>query len=462
MKKNIITATDSYKFSHYNMYPTGTQRVYSYFEARNGAKYNKTLFYGLQYILKEYLAGVVVTREKIDAAERLSLAHFGTLDGTFNRPMWERIVDVWGGKLPVTIKAVPEGTLVNIDNVMMTVVNNDPLCWQLTNHLETILSQVWYPSTVATLSYEVKRLIADYAKWTSSSEALVPFSLHDFGFRGTECQESAGIGGSAHIINFLGTDTVIGMEFAMDYYGASLDGLAYSVKATEHSIMTSLGRAGEKQLVADLLAKNPDGILAMVVDSYNDGEFVRMVCTEFRDQILNRNGKIVFRPDSGDPVSTSLKIINIIAECLGYSTNEKGYKELPSCVGMLWGDGIDYDGVRNILFAFRNHGWASCNIIFGMGGVLLQKVNRDTQRFAFKCSAQQRYGNWIDIFKQPLDSSKNSKRGRLKLSKNSEGNFFTVKDDSEDYPDYLVTVFENGEILKDYSFAEVRANAAKG
>ena len=462
MRKNIITATDSYKFGHYNMYPVGTQRVYSYFEARNGAKFNKTLFFGLQYILKEYLEGVVVTREKIDAAEQIALAHFGTLDGTFNRKMWERIVDVWGGRLPITIKAVPEGMLVDIDNVMMTVVNNDPECWQLTNHLETILSQVWYPCTVATLSYEVKRMVADYAKWTSSSDALVPFTLHDFGFRGTETQESAGIGGAAHIINFMGTDTVIGMEFARDYYGASLEGLAYSVKATEHSIMTSLGKEGERKLVEDLFAKNPEGIMAMVVDSFDDGNFVNMVCTDFRDKILSRNGKIVLRPDSGDPVSTSLKIINIIASKLGYTTNGKGYKELPPTVGMLWGDGIDYDGIRNILFAFRNHGWASSNIIFGMGGGLLQKVNRDTQRFAFKCSAQQRYGNWYDIFKQPLDSSKASKRGRLKLARNSDGRFFTVKDDSEDYQDILVPVFENGVILKDYSFAEVRANAVNG
>ena len=129
---------------------------------------------------------------------------------------------------------------------------------------------------------------------------------------------------------------------------------------------------------------------------------------------------------------------------------------------MLWGDGINYDGIRNILFAFKNEGWATSNIIFGMGGALLQKVDRDTQRFAFKCSAQLRDGEWYDIFKDPLDGSKSSKPGRLKLAKNSDGHFFTVKDDSEDYQDYLVPVFENGEILKEYTFDEIRTRAAEG
>lgn len=148
-----------------------------------------------------------------------------------------------------------------------------------------------------------------------------------------------------------------------------------------------------------------------------------------------------------------------LAKNFGYTTNLKGFKELPAYIGVLWGDGINYDGIRNILFAMKNNGWASSNIIFGMGGALLQKVDRDTQRFAFKSSAQKRNGVWFDIFKQPLDSSKASKRGKLKLSKNADGHFFTVKDNSDDYTDYLETVFENGVIVKEYTFDEVRRNA---
>lgn len=461
MKKNIVTNTDSYKFSHYNMYPKGTEVVYSYFESRSGAKFNKTLFFGLQYYLKEYLEGVVVTKEKIDFAERIALAHFGTLNGTFNREMWDYIVEKHGGKLPIRIKAVPEGTLVDVSNVLLTVENTDPICFQLTNHIETLLSKLWYPCTVATLSYELKKLIKFYADETSSNDGLVPFSVHDFGYRGTSSEESAGIGDAGHLVLFLGTDTVKGMEVAMEYYKASLDGLAYSVPASEHSIMTSLGREGEEKLLGDLFAAYPEGILSLVIDSYDYRNFVEVCGTKFKDTIVNRKGKTVFRPDSGDPVAVSLEVIEGLAKNFGYTVNAKGYKELPPYIGMLWGDGIGYEGIRNILFAFKNNGWASSNIIFGMGGGLLQKMDRDTQRFAFKSSAQKRNGEWFDIFKQPLDSSKASKRGKLKLSKTFEGKFFTVKDDSEDYTDCLETVFENGVILKEYSFDEIRNNASK-
>jgi nicotinamide phosphoribosyltransferase len=251
------------------------------------------------------------------------------------------------------------------------------------------------------------------------------------------------------------------MDMAMDYYGASIDGLAYSVPATEHSIMTSLGKEGELMLMANLFRDYPEGILSVVIDSYNYRDFIELMGTAFKEIIVNRKGKTVFRPDSGDPVSVSLEVIEGLAKNFGYTTNSKGYKELPAYIGVLWGDGIDYDGIRNILFALKNKGWASSNIIFGMGGALLQKVNRDIQRFAFKSSAQERDGVWYDIFKEPLDSSKVSKRGKLKLSKNSEGHFFTVKDNSDDYTDLLETVFENGEIKKEYTFDEVRKNAAE-
>ncbi len=182
MKNNIITLTDSYKFNHWNQYPEGTEYVYSYFEARTGAKYNKTVFFGLQYYLKEYLAGNVVTYDKIEDAARLSKSHFGN-ENMFNRDMWEHILYTYGGRLPVIIKAVPEGTPVPINNVLMTVVNTDPKCAPLTNHLETLLSQIWAGCTTATLSYEVYKLLEHYREQTGSND-FIKFGLHDFGFRG--------------------------------------------------------------------------------------------------------------------------------------------------------------------------------------------------------------------------------------------------------------------------------------
>src|ERR1035437_6758830 len=151
MKNNIITLTDSYKLNHFAQYPKGTEYIYSYFESRNGAKFNKTLFFGLQYYLKQYLSGKVVTREGIESAAKLVKFHLGS-EKLFNRDMWEYILIKHDGRLPVVIKAVPEGTPIPVSNALMTVQNTDPyLTAPLTNHLETILSQVWAPSTVATL-----------------------------------------------------------------------------------------------------------------------------------------------------------------------------------------------------------------------------------------------------------------------------------------------------------------------
>jgi nicotinamide phosphoribosyltransferase len=457
MKNNIITLTDSYKFNHWNQYPNDTEYVYSYFEARTGAKYNKTVFFGLQYYLKEYLEGQVVTREKIENAAKLSRAHFGS-DNMFNRAMWEHILNNHGGRLPITIKAVPEGMPIPINNVLMTVVNTDKMCAPLTNHLETLLSQIWAASTTATLSYEVYRLLEHYRNETGSMD-FIRFGLHDFGFRGVSSVESAGVEGAGHLINFLGTDTVKSMEVAMEYYNASLDNLAYSVPATEHSVMTSQGINGEEALFLDLLNKYPNGILSIVIDSYDYKRFINEFARKYKNEILARNGKVVFRPDSGDPNTVSLDVLNGLNDIFGSTKNSKGYLELHPKVGMLWGDGLDYDGIRSILFTMRNNGYSTNNIVFGMGGGLLQKINRDVQRFAFKSSAQCRNGVWYDIFKHPLDSSKKSKKGILALVKDNNGNYNTVKTlDINDPNNIMQTVFHNGIITKEYSFADVRHN----
>lgn len=457
MKNNIITLTDSYKFNHWNQYPQGTEYVYSYFEARTGAKYNKTVFFGLQYFLKEYLRGKVVTRDGIEWAARLSKAHFGS-DNMFNRGMWEHILNKHDGYLPVIIKAVPEGTAIPINNALMTVINTDPLCAPLTNHLETLLSQVWAGCTTATLSYEVYKLLEHYRNETGSMD-FIKFGLHDFGFRGVSSVESAGVEGAGHLINFQGTDTVKAMEVAMEYYNAPLDGLAYSVPATEHSVMTAQGKDGEEALFGDLLRKYPEGILSVVIDSYDYKRFVNEIARKYKDVILARKGKVVFRPDSGEPNTVTLDVLNGLYDVFGGTKNDKGYIELNSKVGMLWGDGLDYDGIRSILFTMRNNGYSTNNIVFGMGGGLLQKINRDVQRFAFKSSAQCRNGIWHDIFKQPLDSSKKSKKGILALVKDDAGNYNTVQTlDINDKNNIMTTVFENGVITKEYSFEEVRKN----
>ncbi len=462
--QNIVTMTDSYKMGHWQQYTDNTEYVYSYFEARKGARFDKTTFFGLQYLMMEYLEGVVVTKEKIDFAEKLVTAHLGS-DTIFNRARWDYIVEEHGGKLPVRIKAVPEGSVIPTNNVLMTVENTDPKCFWLTNHLETMLTWVWYPSTVASLSRTTKEMLAKYLEQTSDSMEGLMFKLHDFGYRGVSGYEAAKLGGAGHLVNFLGTDTVGAMELAMFYYDADMDNIGFSVPATEHSVMTSLGEEGESDMYKRVLEKYPTGILSVVSDSYDIYRATEKYVGEyFKEEILNRDGVFVVRPDSGEPVETVMRLLYILGEKFGYEVNTKGYKVLNPSVRLIWGDGIDYDGIKEILTEMVSELWSTDNIVFGMGGGLLQKVNRDTQRFAFKCSAQKRGGVWYDIQKKPLDESKKSKSGKLALVKvvGSHGcGYETIENCYEEREDDLLqTVYLNGDIVKKYKFDEIRANAS--
>lgn len=455
---NLVLAVDSYKWWHSMMLPEGTQKVYSYFEARKGAQFPETVFFGLQAVLKKYF-DQPVTMQDIEQAVYLAKAHFGT-DFFPNRPMWERIVNVYNGKLPLKIKAVREGTPVPVDNVLMTIENTDLECAALTNYVETLLTHVWYPSTVATLSRETKKVIKKWFEKTGSNLSMLPFELHDFGARGVNTYDGAEMGGMAHLVNFMGTDTIAGMLGAQKYYDADLNGLAYSVPATEHSVMTARGPEGEKRLFGDLIKMFPKGILSVVIDSYDYRRFISLYAKELRNEILKRDGKLVFRPDSGNPVEVTLDVLNRLDEVFTHTINEKGFKKLDAKVGMLWGDGIGLEDVDEILAAMAQAGWAADNICFGMGGGLLQKVNRDTQRFAFKCCAQQRDGEWLDIFKDPVDATKKSKRGRLALCK-VNGVYKTVKQGMTEQ-DLLETVYENGKMKRFMTFDQVRQNATDG
>jgi nicotinamide phosphoribosyltransferase len=455
---NIVLLTDSYKMGHHVMYPEGTEAVYSYFESRTGATYSNTVFFGLQYLLKEYLTGVRVTQQDILEAADFCKQHFGT-DAFFNKKMWQHIVDRYEGRLPVRILAVPEGMPIPTGNVLMTVENTDPECAALTNHLETLLSQLWYPSTVATLSRKVKLMINRFLQETGSDKGGLDFMLHDFGYRGVSSVESAGIGGAAHLVNFKGTDTIHAIETTSKYYYSGI--CAFSVPATEHSVMTAYGPEREAEVVQHLLSMFPKGILSVVGDSYDIFHFCdHIVGNVFKQAILNRDGVFVVRPDSGDPVSTVLRCLDILYARMGGSVNAAGFKQLNPKIKLLWGDGLEYDKIYDILLSMKNAGWAASNIAtFGMGGGLLQKVNRDTQRFAFKSSAQKRNGIWYDIYKEPVDKSKMSKKGRLALVR--EGDLFhTIPEkDLGGRTNLLQPVFDTGHLLRDVDFTQVRENA---
>ena len=426
IENNICLLTDSYKVTHHYFYPKGTEKIYSYLESRLGAEFNKTIFYGLQYIIKKYLEGQVVNQQKIEEADKLISNHIG--EDIFNKKGWYYILDEYDGYLPIEIKSVPEGTPVNVNNVLMTVENTDKKSFWLVNYLESLLLQVWYPSTVATLSAEVRKLSKFYLEVTGSSKDNLDFMLHDFGYRGASSTESSMLSGSAHLLSFSGTDTIPSLTIPENYYNDS-NLYGFSVQATEHSVMTSLGPEGEFDQILNVIDNAKNGILSMVIDSYNYKNFLTeagksnsRLNNAITDFLAIEGNKVVFRPDSGEPVATTIDCLNILEKGFGSYLTDKGYKVFDSNIGLLWGDGLNYHKIRDILFAMKSNGWAAENIIFGMGGGLHTSVNRDTQRNAFKCSAQLRNGKWIDIYKNPLDSSKKSKTGRFKLI--NENNFF--------------------------------------
>ncbi|CAK9068630.1 unnamed protein product [Durusdinium trenchii] len=507
---NIILLSDSYKVSHYRQYPPGTQYVYSYFESRGCDRegWDSVCFFGLQYFLKRYLTGQVVTREKIEQAAKIYSQHFG--DGTndnpdlFYREGWEYILEKHGGRLPVKIKALPEGTVVPVKTVLITVVNTDPECYWLTNFLETLLVQVWFPMTVCTNSRYQKLSIQKYLEETGCEDWKPPggaaYKLHDFGFRGVSSVESAATGGLGHLVNFMGSDTVIALLAAEKFYGAKR-AVGTSIPASEHSTITSWGVDGELDAMRNMLDQYPTGLVACVSDSFD----VFKACREYwgdalKDKIKGRIsdtsfGQLVVRPDSGDPEETCVAIMKILLEQFAEEVTETktGHKLLPPYIRVIQGDGVDYQSIPKILQRFKDEGIAAANITFGSGGALLQKVNRDTFKIAFKCAeVTLESGEAREVFKDPLtDDGKASKKGRLTLQKASDittyseedvykprqgvdgvkggtgflhftpdGNYVTVasgKGDPE--KDLLVDVYENGMMLKDYKLSEIRRRA---
>lgn len=464
-RESLILLTDSYKIPQYKMYPDNTTNIYSYFESRNGAEYENTVLFGLQIYLAKYLAGAVITQQDIEDADIFVKEHFMG-NGSFNREMWQHIVDVHGGKLPMRIKAVPEGLSVPISNVLMTVEVTDSKCRPLTDLFETILTHIWYGSNVATIGANLKEHITKEFETSVDDDMywFIDYMLHDFGFRGVSSVESAGIGGAAHLVNFKGTDTLIGITYAQRYYNDN-SMLGFSVNATQHSNMTAKGPEGEYEVVKDIMKEFPKGILSMVSDSYSIVNAVNYYVTDLKDDILKRynehGGKFVVRPDSprfptDKPKNQILWIVETLGEGFGYTLNSKGYKVLHPAVGVIYGDGLSVDEIKQAITHLVDNGWAASNCLYGMGGGLLQKHNRDTQRNAFKCSARETDGNtWHDVIKNPLDKTKKSKAGRLKLIKDAELGYKTVREE-EPGDDVLVTVFENGVITKSWTFEEVR------
>jgi len=454
---NIILDTDSYKASHFLQYPPKTTRLFSYLESRGG-KYPATRFFGLQYLLDRYLTRTI-TREMVEEARQLIEAH----GEPFPYDGWMRIVNVHGGKLPLEIRAVPEGTVVPIHNILLSCTNTDPQLPWLVGWFETMLMRVWYPTTVATQSFFLREIIRAALEKTSDRAAEeLPFKLHDFGSRGVSSRESAGIGGLAHLINFQGSDTLEALRVGRNHYDSEI--AAFSIPAAEHSTITSWGKAHEVDAYRNMIERfsRPGSVYAVVSDSYDLKNAINHLWgEELRQQVIESGGTLVVRPDSGEPPAMVRLAVNALAAKYGTTTNSKGYKVL-NHVRVIQGDGIDEQTIRQILGNLDVDGYSAENVAFGMGGALLQKVDRDTQRFAYKASAGLIDGAYRGIYKDPVtDPGKRSKDGVLDLVQEN-GRMVTkaYKTFDTDFPGSLMrTVYRDGELLVRDTLEKVRGRA---
>jgi nicotinamide phosphoribosyltransferase len=475
--ESIILDTDSYKVSMPHQYPAGTEYVYSYISSRGG-KYTVTEMAGIQRFAKR-LAKIRITKEQVDYAEKIWTLH----GEPFYRAGWDYIVDSLGGKLPVRIKAVKEGLIIPTKNVLCTIENTDPKCWWLTTHLETAaLRAIWYPTTVGTTSWHIKQEILSYLE-KSGTPADINFKLHDFGARGVSSEESARVGGMAHLYNFMGTDTMSAVLELMDTYGCDVSG--FSIPAAEHSTITSWSREGEADAYRNMVKQfgKTGSILAVVSDSYDIFKACEMWGTELKDDVIASGATVVIRPDSGDPVVVVPRMLRILGDTFGFTTNAKGYKVLNN-VRIIWGDGINSVSLSSILRCVVDvAGWSADNLAFGMGGGLLQQCDRDTLKFAMKCSSvgvrqwidqdHASWGDevngttvvWCDVFKDPVtDQGKASLKGRVTLWV-SGGEYETSVDRPTRWTDKgmgweeaLVTYYEDGELMFTQTIEEIRAN----
>lgn len=474
---NFLIKTDSYKVSHWKQYPKNTRRVYSYLESRGG-RFKENVFFGLQAILLKHFCGQVFNYNDILAAELYYKYHFGS-DQVFNATGFRDLLSKHYGYLPIIIKAVPEGTVVPYRNVLMTIENLDDSFPWLTNWLESLLLQVWYPLTIATQSREIKKTVLKYLEKTGIPETI-DFKVHDFGYRGSTSNESAGLGGAAHLVNFSGTDTLAGINTILTYYndtksmGSFLAGDEdffkrninfHSIPATEHSTITSWGEVNEVLAHENMLDSFPEGLVASVSDSWD----IIKCCTEIwgkalKNKVINRKGTVVVRPDSGSLPGSVLDVLRALESAFGMETNAKGYKVFPSCLRVIQGDGMEFTEANNtfesVLDAMEREGYSADNIAFGSGGGLLQKVNRDTQQMAIKCSSILINGTEKDVYKKPSgDPNKNSKRGRLALIKKEDGTFETVRVTGWENNNILEEVYRDGKLTKWHTFTEIKERA---
>jgi len=475
MRINPLLLTDYYKTEHYKMYPLGTSMIYSNLTPRKSRLpgVDAVVVFGVQYFIKEYL----IKRFDEDFFDRswgdvLEEYRFAVNTDTAHIEALHRL-----GYLPIRIKSLAEGSLCPIRVPMLTIVNTLPDFFWLTNYLETLMSNVlWQPITSATIAYEYKKLLNRWARMTGGDESFVPWQGHDFSFRGMSSPESGMTSAMGHLLSFTGTDTIPAIYGLRDYYnGQGLIGA--SVPATEHSVMCMGGAYSEQETFERLLDLYPTGILSVVSDTWDLWHVLGTILPNSKDKIMARDGKLVIRPDSGDPAdilcgqskdkwTRSIKdipkqkgVIELLWNIFGGTVNAKGYKVLDPHIGAIYGDSITLERAEDILSRLAVKGFASTNVVLGIGSYTYQYNTRDTLGFAVKATYGEVDGVGREIFKDPVtdDGTKKSAKGLLVVHKGDGG--YVLKDqqtvDGERRGE-LDTVFVDGMIIKEEYLDNIR------
>ena len=477
---NPLLYTDGYKVDHRRQYPEGTTLVYSNWTPRKSRieGVEEVVFFGLQYFIKKYMIEDFNTnffnQPKDEICKRYSRRINNYLGP--NQVGIEHIEALHNlGYLPMVIKALPEGSQVPMRVPMVTMYNTKPEFFWLTNYFETILSTtLWMPCNSATIAKEYRNILDNYAQETSSIPEFVDWQGHDFSMRGMAGLEAALMSAAGHLLSFTGTDTIPSIDFLEDYYNANSDNelVGGSVAATEHSVMCMGTNLGEQETFKRLITEvYPNGIVSIVSDTWDLWKVLTEYLPNLKNEVLSRDGKVVIRPDSGDPVdiicgnpngnSTEEKkgVIELLWDIFGGTINDKGYKELDSHIGAIYGDSITLDRAAQICERLKKKGFASTNVVLGIGSFTYQYNTRDTFGFAMKATYGEVNGEGREIYKDPItdDGTKKSAKGLIKIEKQN-GSYQLIDQVSwkEEQQGELKEIFRDGELIVDDTLAEIR------
>lgn len=484
---NPMTLIDGYKIDHRRQYPAGTTRVYSNWTPRESRVpgQTKVVFFGLQYFLDRYLQAEFDNFFSEELPDDVCARYARRINGYLgpNSVGTDHVRALWDlNYLPLEFRALPEGTFVPLRVPMLTVENtHDDFAW-LVNYLESLMSCVLWPGcTSATSASRVRRVLAAAAAATGSPAGFVDWQGHDFSFRGMMGPEAAALSGAGHLLFFTGTDTLPALDLIEDHYGPLAENylLAGSVPATEHSVMCAGGKGTERETFERLLELYPAGIVSVVSDTWDLWSVLTETLPALKDKILARNGKLVIRPDSGNPADivcgdaaaspgspASKGVIELLWEVFGGTTTSTSHKLLDQHIGCIYGDAITKDRAEEIVTRLAARGFASANMVFGVGSYTYQYVTRDTYGFAMKATWAEINGAGVDLWKKPVTDNgmKNSAKGRLAVLRDANGELTLVNQATpeQEAQSELRPVWRNGEFVVTENFATIRARALAG